>query len=48
MSINIFQFLKQGTSLCRRSIEANKELEDKVTPARKSPNKLFFETRKFN
>ena len=47
MSINIFQFLRQGTSLSRKSIETNKELEQKITPTHKTPNQLFFQTGKF-
>lgn len=42
MSINIFQFLKQGTSLSRNSLEKNKILEEKITPKAKTPNQLYF------
>ena len=32
MNINIFQYLKQGTSLNRQSLQTNRQLEEKMVP----------------
>ena len=32
MNINIFQFLKQGTTLNRNTLQLNKDLEEKIAP----------------
>ena len=48
MSINIFQFLKQGTTFNRNTLQLNKDLEEKIAPVCKNPNKIFYESGKFN
>ena len=48
MSINIFQFLKQGTTLNRNTLQLNKDLEQKIAPVDKNPNKTYFDSGKFN
>jgi 3-deoxy-D-arabino-heptulosonate 7-phosphate (DAHP) synthase class II len=46
--INIFQFLKQGTSLSRHSHNSNQQLEQHIIPHQRQKNHTYQETGKFH
>jgi hypothetical protein len=46
--INIFQFLKQGTSLSRHSHNSNAELEEHIIAKSRQKNNTYEETGKFH
>ena len=48
MNINIFQFLKQGTSLNRKSLNSNVQLEKEIIYEKPKPNLDFEECGRFN
>lgn len=48
MNINIFQFLKQGTSLSRKSLNSNIELEKEIIYEKPQPNMDFEACGRFN
>lgn len=48
MNINIFQFLRQGTSLSRKSINSNIELEKEIIYEKPKPNMDFEACGRFN
>ena len=46
--INIFQFLKQGTSLSRHSHNSNQELEQHIIARDRQKNRTYEQTGRFH
>lgn len=46
--INLFQFLRQGTSLSRHSHNSNQQLEQHIIPQQRQKNHTYQETGRFH
>ena len=46
--INLFQYLRQGTSLSRHSHNSNRELEQKIIPQEREKNHTYQQTGRFH